>query len=392
MTDHKKPDHATPPASKSAKADRAEKKVAEPATPVVEDTPTANKPRRKRRRPGALALYLAQLALLSALLVSGGVIYLWQANEENLASLRLQLAQLNASLNQSVEQQEQFGQAVRGEIGTLNERQQVLLESIDDLTRSRRYLKQDWLVAEANYLVNLAGEQLSLNQNVKTALAALQAADVRLREAGDPSLLPVRKALADDIIALEAVKQPDISGLSLKLSALEGKVDELPLLTPEPASDETQTDNATAPNVEDWKELPAAMWNDIRKLIIIRDHQGPIKPLLSPKQHFFLDQNLKLQLEQARLALLSGEDSVYHERLATAEKWIRTWFDVSDNRTRHMLAVIAELDAQNIHPTLPGINGSYQALKAYREAQAQPRAPREATPPVPDTSTPQVPL
>jgi uroporphyrin-3 C-methyltransferase len=394
MTDTQNSDNATPPAATSDKADAPDTKTPEADTTTATTKPPAKKPHRKKRRhPGTAALYLALLALLSVLLVAGGLVYLWQANRSELAGLQPELAKLNASLEQNREQQTQLDSAVRSEIGVLTERQQALFNSIDDLIRTRRYLKQDWLVAEASYLVNLAGEQLTLTRNVNTALAALRAADTRLREVGDPSLLPVRKALANDINALEAINLPDIAGLSLKLSALTGEVDSLPLLTPEPDATKNQTSNTPAPQVESWKELPGAMWDDIKKLIVIRDHQGPIKPLLSPKQHFFLDQNLKLQLEQARLALLSGENGIYHERLKTAENWLRTWFDVSDDRTRHVLNVIAELDAQNIQPALPDITASYQALKAYRGSQSQSRTQPQATPPAPvDTRQPQVPL
>ena len=88
-------------------------------------------------------------------------------------------------------------------------------------------------------------------------------------------------------------------------------VDDLPLLTPEPETATQRSNCPIRPPVDNWKELPAAMWEDMKKLFIIRDHQGHIKPLLSPEQHFFLTQNLKLQLEQARLALLTGETDVY---------------------------------------------------------------------------------
>lgn len=410
MTDNAKPGQDRPPKPTPAKAGAARetRQAADPgkpakaagksATGTKKARPPARKPRTKRRHPGTLALYLAQLALLSALAVAGGMFYLWQANESQLARLQQQLGRLDTGMDRNVEQQQQFEQAVRHELGLLNERQQALFDSIDDLIRTRRYLKQDWLVAEANYLVNLAGEQLTLARDVDTALAALRAADTRLREVGDPSLLPVRKALAHDILALEAVNRPDLAGLSLKLSALAGEVDTLPLLTPGPASavPEPPQGDATAPRVEDWKALPAAMWDDLKKLIIIRDHQGPIKPLLSPGQHFFLIQNLKLQLEQARLALLRNEDGVYHERLATAESWIRNWFDIGDDHTRHALEVIAELGAQDIQPALPDITASYRALKAYREEQArppaQPEPPASQSKPAADATTLQVPL
>ena len=145
----------------------------------------------------------------------------------------------------------------------------------------------------------------------------------------------------------------------------------------------------------------------MKKLVIIRDHQGPIKPLLSPEQHFFLSQNLKLQLEQARLALLNGENAIYHERLDTVQTWLNNWFDLENNRTVHMQDRLKELQTIDVQPSLPELTRTYQAFKAYhakqRAADAVPEttpepgppptpapAPEESNPPAPATT--QVPL
>jgi uroporphyrin-3 C-methyltransferase len=91
--------------------------------------------------------------------------------------------------------------------------------------------------------------------------------------------------------------------------------------------------------------------------------------LLSPEQHFFLTQNLKLQLEQARLAILNGENTIYHERLDTVQTWLNNWFDLENNRTVHMLDRIKQLQAINVHPALPELTRTYQAFQAYHAKQ-----------------------
>lgn len=88
-----------------------------------------------------------------------------------------------------------------------------------------------------------------------------------------------------------------------------------------------------------------------------------------------------MQLEQARLALLNGEDAIYHERLATARKWIETWFDPDSDRTRHVLNQLAELDKVNVRPQLPELTRSYAAIQAWRARQAaSPASAPVATP------------
>ena len=377
-SDDKKPADSKPEAdTKPAKADTkaAETKPAKPDAGAKTEIKVEAKAAKKKAEPkppkpkSAGGNYLAKLALLSSLIIAGGILYLWRYHTDALEGQQQRLAELQTVIQDQSEAQKQSGEALQGELGILQEQQEVVTEAVDELLKTSRHLRHEWLVAEAEYLVNLASHRLILAQDVKTAIAALKAADDRLRETGDPSLIVLRKALADDISSLRAVALPDIAGLSLKLNTIVQDVDDLPLLTPEPETAAKRQTGPARPPVENWQELPAAMWEDMKKLVIIRDHQGPIKPLLSPEQHFFLSQNLKLQLEQARLALLTGENEVYHERLDTAQGWISNWFDPENNRTIHMLDQLKQLAAVDVQPSLPELTRTYQAFQTYQAKQ-----------------------
>ncbi len=397
MTDDTKSDNSKPtePAKKPDSKQSAQPEKEAKTEIKVEAKAGKEKPG-KQHRPTKVAAggsHLAKLALLSSLIIAGGIFYLWREHTDALHSQQRQLSQLQTRIQDQAESQQQLDQAVKAELGKLYERQQTLKDAVTELLKTNRHLRHEWLVAEAEYLVNLAGHRLILARDASTALTALVAADDRLREAGDPSLIVLRKALAEDINALEAVSLPDTAGLSLKLSTMIQDVDELPLLTPEPESAARQPVSPTQPGIENWRELPAAMWEDMKKLVIIRDHQGPIKPLLSPEQHFFLSQNLKLQLEQARLALLNGENAIYHERLDSVQTWLNNWFDLENNRTVHMLDRIKQLQAINVQPALPELTRSYQAFQAYHAKQdatdaveAAPAETEPETPPPPETA------
>ena len=409
MTDNNKPENSTPTEeAKAAESKQPAKPEAEAKTEIkIEAKAEKKKPAKKPHpeKPSASGSHLAKLALLSSLIIAGGIFYLWREHTNALHNQQQQLTQLQSVVKDHSETQQQFDQAVKEELGKLHERQQALKDAVTELLKTSRHLRHEWLVSEAEYLVNLAGHRLILARDANTAITALKAADDRLREAGDPSLIVLRKALAEDINTLEAVAIPDTAGLSLKLSTMVQDVEDLPLLTPEPKTATTQQIGPTKPSLENWRELPGAMWEDMKKLVIIRDHQGPIKPLLSPEQHFFLSQNLKLQLEQARLALLNGENAIYHERLDTVQTWLHNWFDLEHNRTVYMLDRIKELQAIDIQPSLPELTRTYQAFQAYHAKQKatdavpetstepapQPEAaPEESTPPAPATQ--QVPL
>jgi uroporphyrin-3 C-methyltransferase len=268
------------------------------------------------------------------------------------------------------EQNREFEDRLTARMQAMQNQQKQLTDYIQVLRDKNRHLRKDWLLMEAEYLIQLANYRLLFERDINTAVSALESADVRLRETGDPGILTVRKVIAEAIQSLKQVPQADLAGLSLTLSAVNKDVENLPLATPDPKSkkheeEQAQKENASR-HVDSWSELPAAIWSDLKSLIVIRDHEAPIQPLLSPDERFFLTENLRLQIEQARLAMLSGQANVYDERLATAISWIEKYFDKESSITKSTLDTLKQLKAQAIAPELPDISNTYQALHNYR--------------------------
>ncbi|MGD8926888.1 MAG: uroporphyrinogen-III C-methyltransferase, partial [Thioalkalispiraceae bacterium] len=269
------------------------------------------------------------------------------------------------------EQNREFEDKLMARMEAMQNQQKQLTDYIQVLRDKNRHLRKDWLLMEAEYLIQLANYRLLFERDINTAISALESADVRLRETGDPGILTVRKVIAEAIQSLKQVPQADLAGLSLTLSAINKEVENLPLATPDPKSkkheEEAQAQKEKASkNVESWSELPAAIWSDLKSLIVIRDHEAPIQPLLSPDERFFLTENLRLQIEQARLAMLSGQAKVYDERLATAIAWIEKYFDKQSPITKSTVETLEQLKAQSIAPDLPDISNTYQVLHDYR--------------------------
>ena len=82
---------------------------------------------------------------------------------------------------------------------------------------------------EVEQLLLIANQQLQLANNVKSALIAMQEADVRLQRINRPQLSPLRKVLAKDMDLLKAVPNVDTMGISLRLESLAETVEKLPL-------------------------------------------------------------------------------------------------------------------------------------------------------------------
>ena len=258
-----------------------------------------------------------------------------------------------------------FDEKLSGSINQLEQSDSAIGESISKLNEALRASKDDdMLVAEARYLITLANHQAQLNNNPAAAAAALSAANQRLSDAADPSLLAARQTLTDDIIALRNISELDISGIALTLSQLEKSIDGLPLKSEKPA---------VAPEAEESTEeanFVDKVWGDIKGLVSIRRNSDTTSvALLPPGQRFFLVQNLRLKLETARLALLQRDTAVFHDSLNTVKQWLETYFDTSATSSANLLSTIEPYQSLELVPDLPDISKSLKTLDEWSSKQ-----------------------
>lgn len=321
------------------------------------------------------ALYT--LIFLISIATVGGFYLLWENQQKNSIKLQLTTKSIDEQLASLTNQQLKVTTQNEEQIKNIHSFQENLRHNLTNLIRNKQHLRNDWLMAEAEYLIRLANHRILLEKDVTTASVALRAADARLVEVADPALLNIRKVLLNDIQTLNNIPTIDLAGLSVTLSALSNNIPNLPLRTPDPKTHKLNQEHKpkNSSEVKSIKDLPSAIWQDIKSLIVIRNHEKPLEPLLSPNQHFFLIQNLALLLEQSRLALLNGHNDIYQERLTTTKKWISQYFDTEHNVTRNMLASIEELQKFNIDPALPDISSTFSAIKKYRTRGIKPEAP-----------------
>ncbi|MBP0049591.1 uroporphyrinogen-III C-methyltransferase [Marinobacterium sp. AK62] len=374
--------------STAAPQDASEQASAGATVPPTSTPPAqeqADAPRQGATWPGKLALALSLIAL-------GGGAYLfwegWQLKQVNsqqqtrinqqvetaIANGRAETAEAIAGVSRELGQLQARAEADKANIDQLQDR---LTRSIQQVTATAEVSRKDWLLAEVEYLLRLANQRVLMEQTASGALNLLKSADEILRETDDVTLYDVRKALADDIAALEAVPRLDTEGMFLKLSALNRQVSELRVT---PVTDKRQLpsllEELTPESVEEsWGEGLKASWNQamnkFEQLIVIQHHDEPVKPLMSPEQTFFLQQNLHLMLEQAQMALLQRKQQAYNASLEKAHDWIGTHFNPEDAATQAMLRGLNELQGINVAPELPDISGSLTALKGYlQEMQA----------------------
>ncbi len=145
-----------------------------------------------------------------------------------------------------------------------------------------------WLLAQADFLVKLAGRKLWSDQDVTTAAALLKSADASLADMNDPSLITVRRAITDDIASLSAVSQVDYDGIILKLNQLSNQVDNLRLADNDSDGSPMDSDGEElSSSISEWRiNLQKSWQNFMDNFITIRRRDDTAVPLLAPKSGY----------------------------------------------------------------------------------------------------------
>ncbi len=309
---------------------------------------------------------LSIVAIVIAVLFSGGVTYQMQkqndTHKEQIAQLQSQISSVNqanqtlkAELEQAqsdtLAQAKQLTNAAEVALGQQQKSIESLQLAIADV-KGRR--PNDWLLAEADYLTKLAGRKLFLERDVVSATRLMESADQRISALNDPSLVPLRKAMAKDITSLKAVPLVDRDGLVLKLTALQQQVDQLPLANAILPEAEVVERAAVSQNINDWKDNLMTSLKDFGdNFITFRTRDGNVIPLLSPEQHFYLRENIKAKLETAIKAVYSENGEVYSVAISTANDWAGTFFDSDDNGVIEFQSALESLSKADISVEYP---------------------------------------
>ncbi|MGI9200654.1 MAG: uroporphyrinogen-III C-methyltransferase [Woeseiaceae bacterium] len=223
--------------------------------------------------------------------------------------------------------------------------------------------RDNWLLGEAEYYMQLANAQLQLAGNPDLAALALGMADERIAQLANPALTNVRIALADEVAALAGMQTTDIEGVTLKLASIARVVETLPLRPIE----RIESDAAAEPEEEmgpmdrAWSKFKGATSDMIKH----RTTDETVMPLISPQAEYFLRTNLALQMQTARLALLRGERQIYESSLNDSAEWLSTYFDATSSQVAAALDTIAELKGAMVAAENPDISASLRLLRRH---------------------------
>lgn len=278
-----------------------------------------------------------------------------------------QLGTALSSINADTEELERQSGQLSQSLGTLQEQ---LSQQQAELSSYSAGDRNDWLLAEVQYLLRMANQRLIMANDVAAAQALLGSADKILLELDDVRLHEVRAAVASDLAAVRAVPRVDVEGVYLRLAALIEQAGKLVIFQlPEQAvGPEQQPADTWQARMRQGYE---AALTKLSNYIIIRRRDVPMQALMDPQWEGLVRQNLRMLLEQAQVSLLSGNETLYRASLERARHWVGEFFESDEAAARAMAREITQLTDVDVATSVPDISNSVQALDAVMKQRLQ---------------------
>lgn len=317
----------------------------------------------KAEKQGKRGVKFGAIAIAISIIFSGGIAFqMQQKNAEysaQIAALQSQLENTQSAVNkdlQAVKQEtiQEASQAVQ-KTQVVQAQQEKSIQSLQLAVadvKGRR--PNDWLLAEADYLVKLAGRKLFLEHDAVSATKLMESADQRIAALNDPSLVSLRQSMANDITKLRTIPLIDRDGLVLRLTSLQQQVDTLPLANAILPEAPEQKKEVVSGDINDWQtNLMTSLKDFSGNFITFRSRDGDVVPLLSPEQHFYLRENIKGKLETAIRAVYKEQGDIYTAALETANEWSTAYLNQDNNSVIEFEKAIKQLSEQNITVKYP---------------------------------------
>jgi uroporphyrin-3 C-methyltransferase len=246
---------------------------------------------------------------------------------------------------------------------------------LEDLIQSLARSRDENVLADLDSAIRVALQQAAITGSAEPLVATLKQADERLARYNQPRLERVRRAVAQDLDRTRSAGVTDITVLTIRLDEVIRQIDELPLLSaPERRSTTRMPAEAPPPAAAAsaaawhqqlalrWQDFAGRLWQETKGLVRVTRIDQPEAMLLAPEQAYFLRENVKLRLLNARLALLSRQFDTAQGDLRDAQAALARYFDPGSRRVVQAEELVRQVTAQSRLIAVPRPDATLAAI------------------------------
>ncbi len=301
-----------------------------------------------------------------------------QALQQESKSLMGNVQALKEQLQNAIQERQKTLAEIDNRIQNLQLAQRNLLTTLDNVkaVAAKGGDVNALPLSEVEYLLRMADHKLDLQRDVAGAIDALQVANRRLRTLDESEFSGIQQMIRENIASLRGVELPDRSALAHKIAEMEERIDGLPLQVDvqvaelkekvKPNFEVTETASADS-ELPWWEQASTQAWEQLKDIVVIRNERSSAPPLIAMEEKYFLTQNLRMELEAMRIALLSNNVTNYLMSDAIAQKWVKTYFDTGTEQVQEFLAELETLKNIKLNPYIPDISNTLRAFQDVME-------------------------
>jgi len=293
--------------------------------------------------------------------LAGDDAFLLESLEDTRASVR-RLEDEIATLRDEVSAGEAVVDGVRGDLEALPVEIRAIGRRVEALQGGQVDARDAWLREQAEYYLVLANTELAVGRRVRNAVAALELADDVLRDLGDPSLVDVRNAIAQELQSLRAVPLPDLERYAADLGGLIARAPELPM-----RAAALQNFDAADESLDDVEPGLGRLWARTRgavtSIVRVERAEEPVGPVLTEAERQIVRRQLTLELQMARTAVLERRQAAFRSSLVATDAILDRDFDRSAPAIVETRRLLGEMMSIALDPALPAIGDSLTLLR-----------------------------
>lgn len=292
------------------------------------------------------------------------------ASEETQSQLRQKLDTLDGQLRESLKQQQLALETGLQQQSLRLDNQSARLSAMENrLSEAVRLHRDDWILAEAQYLLRLARQRAQFGDDMPSVNSLFEEARRNLNMVQDKRARQVIEVLERDQQSIQQYLAFDLSGLQESLDAVATAA-----LTLQPLADRRVK---AKPQVEPPEPPPELAWETVWPLIKygfaraadkldsyirVSDRDASYQEaVIAGGQRELFQENLRLMFEQAQWALVTGNETLYRHALARCTDWLRRYYRNGDTE-QALLTEIESLSQRAIRPASPPLSASIAAL------------------------------
>ena len=290
---------------------------------------------------------------------------------------------------------------LNGKLGVLDERvaeSQMQRSQVEDLIQSLSRSRDENVLADVEAGLRVAMQQAALTGSTDPIVTILKQSDERLARYNNPRLDRIRRAIARDLDRVRTASAVDVPSLTIRLDEAVRMVDELPLVSvPEraTAAGRAAAASANAASVaargassararaaasaaastaappawvvtvqHAWDAFSVPFFSELKQAVRVTSIEHPEAALMTPDQSFFLRENVKLRLLNARLSILSRQFDLAQADLQQAQTELDRYFDHNSRRVVAVSDLLRQVSTQARQVSFPRPDDTLAAISA----------------------------